>query len=257
MWRKQGPDQEGGGTKFNLAGKLKFCRSCFRLPCAMPDAADDVHASAVAGGASRRPPPLEMTFSSGSGHSRRQSNMSSASSDSDDVEAYSALSALDSSAALILVHDQEEPVSPLDYSEEDELIDDDELVSPMFEVRRSAAFQSLSPSTVFLLLLAPFLKLGALNLPHTRLPLNYGLPALLLSALASIFSRQIWYMLARYVRKADMTDILLDTFAKGRGKERQRTIIRGVIRVCNGSINLLLAVTYLRCERFSVFVLLP
>ncbi|KAF8869583.1 hypothetical protein CPB84DRAFT_1803853 [Gymnopilus junonius] len=182
--------------------------------------------------------------------------MSSASSDSDDdVEAYSSLSALDSSAALILVHDQDEPTSPLDFTEdEDDLIDDDELVSPMFEVRKSAAFRSLSPSSVFLLLLAPFLRLGALNLPNTQLPLKYGLPALLLSALASAFARQIWYMLARYVRKADMTDILLDTFAKGRGKERQRNAIRNVIRICNGSINLLLAITYLR---FSIYTLHP
>jgi len=47
--------------------------------------------------------------------------MSSADSDSDD--AGSAISALDSSAALILVHDQDEPPSPLDFTDDASAID--------------------------------------------------------------------------------------------------------------------------------------
>ncbi|KDR83024.1 hypothetical protein GALMADRAFT_152014 [Galerina marginata CBS 339.88] len=214
--------------------------------------ANDADAHPAAVGVNRKPPALSMSFPS-EGHARRQSTMSSGSSDSDD-EAFSALSALDSSAALILVDDQDEPTSPFDFTEDEDERDDDDLVSPMFEVRKSVVFPPLPSSLVFLFLLAPFLKLGALELPNSQLPLKYGLPALLLSALASAFARQIWYMLARYLRKADMTDILLDTFAKGRGKERQRAIIRILVRLATGSISVLLAVTYLR---YSMYMLSP
>jgi len=47
--------------------------------------------------------------------------MSSADSDSDD--AGSAISALDSSVAQILVHDQDEPPSPLDFIDDASAID--------------------------------------------------------------------------------------------------------------------------------------
>lgn len=197
---------------------------------------------------SRKPPALTMPYNTGSHHSHTR-HLSSASTNSDDSDS-PGLSALDSSAALILVHDQEEPSSPFDFSDdEDDRDDDDELVSPMFEVRKSAVFPPLPPSVVFLYLLVPYLRLGALNLPYSELPLKYGLPSLLLLALASAFARQIWYMLARYLRKANMADVLLDTFARGRGKERQREVIRNVVRAATGVVSTLLSVIYLRCKR--------
>ena len=196
--------------------------------------------------ANRKPPTLTMSFASGSHHAQRMSKMSSADSDSDDPG--SPISALDSSAALILVHDQDEPPSPLDFTDDEDDREEDDLISPIFEVRRSAVFPTLPSTTVFLYLLAPYLKLGAVDLPNSSLPLKFGLPALLLSALASAFARQIWYMLARYLRKADMTEILLDTFAKGRGKERRRSLIRVLVRFGTGTISTLAAIAYLRCE---------
>lgn len=198
--------------------------------------------AAVAGRGVQRPPALTMTFSN--------STQDSGSSGTDDDEP--ALSALDSSAALILVHDNDDPQSPFDFSDDEEDGNDNQdIVSPLFEVRKSAVFPPLPPALVFLYLLAPYLKLGALELRNSELPLKYGLPALLLSALASAFARQIWYMLARYLRKADLTDILLDTLAKGRGKERQRAVIRVVVRTGTATINTLLSVTYLRCKVWS------
>jgi len=191
----------------------------------------------------RKPPALTIPFASGSHHT----GPTSAISDSDDAGS-PPLSDLDSSAALILVHDHDEPPSPLHFTDEEGNGEEDDLISPMFEVRQSAVFPPLPPTTVFLYLLAPYLKLGALDLPNSRLPLKFGLPALLLSALASVFARQIWYMLARYLRKADMTEILLDTFAKGRGKERQRAIIRILVRIGTGTLSTLVAITYFRRE---------
>ncbi|KIM44309.1 hypothetical protein M413DRAFT_443320, partial [Hebeloma cylindrosporum] len=206
------------------------------------------------GVANRKPPTLSMSFASESHRARRPSTTSSAGSDSDGPG--SPISALDSSAALILVHDQDEPPSPLDFTDDEDDREEDDLISPIFEVRQSAVFPPLPPTTVFLYLLAPYLRLGALDLPNSSLPLKFGLPALLLSALASAFARQIWYMLARYLRKADMTEVLLDTFAKGRGKERQRAFIRVVVRIGTGTVSTLVAITYLRHSMYSLHPLL-
>jgi len=62
------------------------------------------------------------------------------------------------------------------------------------------------------------------------------------------------YMLARYMRTADLEDIILDSFARGRGKERRRNILRSVVRAGTGSLRILLAAVYLR---ESVYVLSP
>ncbi|KAJ7600883.1 hypothetical protein C8J56DRAFT_813825 [Mycena floridula] len=158
------------------------------------------------------------------------------------------LSALDSSSALILVHDEEDDsTAPFDISSEDE--DDDHSFGPYV--------QSLSPSIVFLYLLSPYLKLGAMLLPATRLPLKFGIPALLCFAFLSAFSRQIWYMLARYFCTTDMEDIILELLAKGRGRERSRQILRRVIRGTTGAFKILLASIYIREAVHLVVPVLP
>ncbi|KAF9046222.1 hypothetical protein BJ165DRAFT_1403704 [Panaeolus papilionaceus] len=201
-------------------------------------------------------PPLAITSDTTNPNLYRHSNDSS---DSADTQA-SPITALDSSAALILVHDDEpddEDQFNFTDDEDEDRGDEDEIVSPLFEVRRLPAFPPLPPVRVFLYLVSPYLKLGALNLPYANLPLKYGLPALLLCALASAFARQIWYMLARYLRKADMADILCDTFARGRGKEGRRAYIRSAAKVGTGLLALLVAVTYLRYAIYTLFPLLP
>lgn len=50
----------------------------------------------------------------------------------------------------------------------------------------------LTPSAVFCYLLAPYLKLGAMCIPNTGLQLKYSIPALVLFAVLSVFTRQIW-----------------------------------------------------------------
>lgn len=185
---------------------------------------------------------------------RRQStSFYSAASGDDESDEETPLSALDSSAALILVHDSEDSSSPFEFSDdEDGRDEDDELVSPMFELRDSAVFPPLPPSLVFLYLLSPYLRLGALNLPYSNLPLKFGLPALLLSALGSVFARQIWYMLARYLRKAKVVDILLDTFARGRGKEQRRALLRAATRTVMRMMSVLMSIIYLRCMYLTI-----
>jgi hypothetical protein len=186
-----------------------------------------------------------MPAASGS-HARRFSTESFNSDDDGPPD----LSAIDSSAALVLLHDSEESNIPFDFTDDEDGDRDqvNSLVSPVFDMRKSTAFPPLPPSLVFLYLLAPYLKLGALDLLNSSLPLKYGLVALFTSALASAFARQIWYMLARYLRKADITEILLDTFARNRGKERRRMILRGSVRTGTSILFILVAVTYLRSE---------
>lgn len=167
---------------------------------------------------------------------------------SDSEEDSPILTALDSSAALILVHDDSgEPQNiNFDFSDDEDGEDDGDIVSPVFEIRRTSIPQ-LPPVRVFLYLLSPFLKLGALTTLTVadRLPLKYGLPALFVCAIASAFSRQVWYLLARYMRKADLMEIVCDTFAKSRRKEKQRKFIRSSAKLGTALFSSLLAVLYL------------
>lgn len=108
---------------------------------------------------------------------------------------------------------------------------------------------------MLLYLLSPFLKLGATLLPYTKLPLKSGLPALFLFAVLAAFTRRLWYMLARYTRKGDVEDIVLDSFARerGRGKERLRSVLRSVVRGGTGALRVGLAALYIRGEFLLVF----
>ena len=178
-------------------------------------------------------------------HNRRLSTSSSGSFASAPNSPTAALSALDSSAPLILVHEPDEDDTPFDFSDDEDQGDD--LVSPIFEIRK-ASIPPLPPSIVFLYLLTPYLKLGALSIINAQLPLKYGLSSLLVFAALSALARQLWYMLARYLRKADLTDIALDAFAKGRGKDRRREILRHVVRAGTGLLSVLTASIYLRRE---------
>ncbi|KAF9026163.1 hypothetical protein BDZ89DRAFT_1040198 [Hymenopellis radicata] len=163
-------------------------------------------------------------------------------------ESSPALSALDSSSHLILVHDDDDDGTPLDFSLDDH--DDDDAV---FDVGRPYVLP-LGPSVVLLYLLSPFLKLGALLLPHTKVPLKFGLPAFFLFAVLAAFTRRIWYMLSRYLRKSDLEDVVLEVFARGRGKETARMVLRTVVRGGTGGLRVLLASLYLRD---SIDVLVP
>lgn len=172
--------------------------------------------------------------------SRRLSTSSSSSGNSSPK-----LFALDSTSALILVPDSNDNnAPPFDFSS-DEDPEDEGAFEPQIEMRR-ASVPPLPPSVVFLYLLSPYLKLGAMFLPHVDLPLKYGLPPLLFFAVLSAFSRQIWYMLARYIRRVDTEDVILDSFARGRGKERRREVLRIIIRGGTGIMRVLLATIYLR-----------
>lgn len=168
----------------------------------------------------------------------------------------------DSSAALIVVPgneqddlDAEDPTafeflsSSDDDSPDGELDDDDRLG----RTARYSSGPALSSLTVFVYLLSPLLKLGALlssSAGIAQFPLRLSLPALFFFASLCAFTRQIWYMLARYVKRADMEEIVLQTFARGVGRgregERKRRSIQLVVRSSTGLVRVLLIAVYLR-----------
>ncbi|KAF5369344.1 hypothetical protein D9758_002506 [Tetrapyrgos nigripes] len=160
------------------------------------------------------------------------------------------LAGLDSSSALILVHDSSDEEAPFDFSDDEDNVNnnhgaEEDDVDSHFTLGRPY-IQPLSSTSVFLYLLSPYLKLGAMLLPNVNLPLKFGLPALLVSAVLSAFARQIWYMLSRYMRKPELDDIIADGFARGRGKEGRRRVLRTLVRAGTGVLRVSLAVIYLR-----------
>ncbi|KAH8825143.1 hypothetical protein DL96DRAFT_165137 [Flagelloscypha sp. PMI_526] len=160
------------------------------------------------------------------------------------------LSPMDRSTALVLVHDYDEPISPIpDFADEEE---QDEL----FEFPAPSGPQ-LSQMVVFIYLLAPLLKLGALLLPNTEFSLKYGLPSFLFFALLSAFARQIWYNLALYVRRPDMEYVIIDALARGRRKETFKSILSSTIRTGTRVLRLLTAAFYLREAVHSLTPLFP
>jgi hypothetical protein len=154
------------------------------------------------------------------------------------------LSTLDSSTALILVPDDEDSIR-FDFTSEDE--DDTDPfrdASPIYKT--SKIIPPLSPSAIFLYLLSPYLKLGTMFLPDLDLPVKYAIPVLFFFAILSAFARQIWYLMARYLRKADIEDVILETFARGRAKERRREVLRLSIRCMTTAMRVMLATIYMR-----------
>lgn len=190
-------------------------------------------------------------------HSRKLSGASTAS--SDDSPLYSAL---DSTAALILAHDDEDenedddgdverPLN-MDFStdEDDDSDDLDDSLSPLYQFNGKLSIPPLPPFTIFIYLLSPYLKLGALLLPYYQLPLKFGLSSFLVSAMLAVVARHLLYLLARYLRKADFEEVFSSTFVsskkKGRRGERRRGFLKFLARLGTAILRIFLAVIYLQ-----------
>ncbi|KAF4577069.1 hypothetical protein EYR36_005056 [Pleurotus pulmonarius] len=159
-------------------------------------------------------------------------------------------SALDSSTALILVHDEDDDLSnnsPIEDTEDDQ----------QFEVASRSSMASLRPSVVLLYLLSPLLKFGAMMLPNIGPPIKYTVPSIFIFAIATALAQQLWYMLSRHLRKYSVEDIVPEVFARGRGKERSREQWRRLSRFCAGALRLLLCILYFHAAVESVVPLVP
>ncbi|KAF5389186.1 hypothetical protein D9757_003415 [Collybiopsis confluens] len=172
------------------------------------------------------------------------------------------LAAFDSSSALILVHDDDDGDNTQDIDNTDAFnFSSDSTQDAQESIFLRPYIPPLGSMTVFLYLLSPYLKLGAILLPNTDMSLKFSLPALFLFATLAAFVRQIWYMLSRHLRKVDLQDVLVNAFSKSKGnrsvRERIRQSVRTIIRASTGVLRLFLATTYLREGTHALLPSLP
>jgi hypothetical protein len=152
---------------------------------------------------------------------------------------------------LVLVHDpdSQNDHEELDFSSDDELSDDGPAQPDRFI---STVIPPLSPTLVLLYLFVPYLKLGPIFLSINHTPLFRSIPTLLIWATFATLTRELWYLLARYLRKTDMEDVLLDVFARGTEKTRRRLLLRIMARLGTFVMRVLLASISLRGSYISL-----
>ncbi|KAI6039347.1 hypothetical protein EDC04DRAFT_2686364, partial [Pisolithus marmoratus] len=160
-----------------------------------------------------------------------------------------------SSSALVLLPDTEAH-DPYDLESDDDESDDE--CDSQLEIQR-LPIPPLGSAVVFLYLLSPYLRLGALYITDGGDPisLRYGLLILILAASLSAFCRHLWFMLGRYLRKFTLEDILIEAFVRGRGQGRQHSISRFVISGTTVFFRILLAALYFQDSVNSVLQLVP
>lgn len=147
-----------------------------------------------------------------------------------------------STSALILVHDPdlEENIHGLSEDDYDEDLDDGGLTNS------TAMDLSLSPSVIFGYFLSPCLKLGAMLVLSSQAPLKVSLPAVLVFSVLSAFSRQIWFLLARYTRKSEVGDMLTEAFFSRHGHDRSKRFVKAGSWFLSNVQRLLLSTVYMK-----------
>lgn len=145
---------------------------------------------------------------------------------------------------IVLVPDDEDDIdTPFYLSDGDE--DEAEYDSAQLDWLASST-TPLSTILVYLYLVSPFLGLGAMFIPDGNVSPPWMIAAVCIFILLSTFARYVWYLLARYLRKIHLEDIVADAFAKGRTKEHLRARLRVVVRVGDWVLKVLLAALFLR-----------
>ncbi|KAF8842204.1 hypothetical protein BDN67DRAFT_899961 [Paxillus ammoniavirescens] len=151
-------------------------------------------------------------------------------------------SGIGSNSHLVLLPNTEDR-DPYDEFVSDDDVEDDP--DSQLEISKPTT-PPLPPSVVFLYLLSPYLRLGAVYIPDGETPLKYGLVSLVIAAFLSAFCRHIWFLLGRYLRKSTTQDILIHILVRGRRRGVKHVLARYVIGTVLGSFRVLLAAMYLR-----------
>lgn len=152
-----------------------------------------------------------------------------------------ALYGTDSGSRLVLLSNTDEPQ---EYATDDE---DEREVTDTLPGITQPPIPPLPPSVVFLYLLSPYLRLGAIYVSDIGgASLAYCLAGLVVAATLSAFCRQIWFLLGRYLRKSSTEDILIYTFARRHRRMRKYGLARHTFTLISASFNILLAAMYLR-----------
>ncbi|KAF8133824.1 hypothetical protein EV363DRAFT_1397236 [Boletus edulis] len=164
----------------------------------------------------------------------------------------SSLPATDSTSRLILLPNTDDNDSLEEYIADDE--DNNEDNDPQPGVNQ--LHPPLPPSVVFLYLLSPYLRLGAIYASDIgNISLTYGLTGLVVAAALSAFCRQIWFLLGRYLRKSSTEDMLIYIFARRRRRVLKHGLARYTFTITSGLFRLLLAAMYLRDSVRSALLL--
>ena len=154
------------------------------------------------------------------------------------------------SPELVLVNDADnDPANEeLDFSSDDELPDD---FAAQSDRLNASIIPPLPPILILLYLSIPYLKLGPMFLPTSGTPLSQTIPTLLVCAAFAASTRELWYLLARYLRNMDIEDVILDVFARGSDKTRRRHFLRTIVRMGTLTMRVLLASVSLRGSHIS------
>ena len=154
------------------------------------------------------------------------------------------LPATSSTSRLILLPDTDDRDPLQDYTTDDE--DDSEDSDPQQAIYQQPILP-LTRSVVFLYLLSPYLRLGAIyTLGIGNASLTYGVSGLVVAASLSAFCRQIWFLLGRYLRKSSTEDILIHIFARRHRRGPKHGSARYTVTIISGLFRLLIAAMYLR-----------
>lgn len=114
----------------------------------------------------------------------------------------------------------------------------------------------LSPSRVILFLLAPSLRLGALLLPSVAsTSLVVSVPCLVFAAVLAALVRHLWLLLAHYVRRVSVEDVLCEALARVRSTRRWKNFIRALVRSLGVLLRSLLVTIYLNGLLSSLSIL--
>jgi hypothetical protein len=151
------------------------------------------------------------------------------------------LSGTGSTSRLVLLPDTDDP-------DTDEELGDDSEDSPLQPAVNSLPIPPLPPSVLFLYLLSPYLRLGAIFASdfHDASFAN-GLVGLVVAAFLSAVCRQIWFLLGRYLRASSTEDIFIHAFARRRrNRVGKNELARHTFTVIRGLFKVLLAAMYLR-----------
>jgi hypothetical protein len=145
---------------------------------------------------------------------------------------------------IVLVQDDEDDIdTPFYFSDGDE--EEEEYDAAQLDWLASSATPLLT-APVYLYLVSPFLGLGAMFIPDGNTSRPWIIAAVCVFIVLSTFTRYVWYLLARYLRKIRLEDIVAEAFAKGRTKHRLRVKLRAVARIGDWVSKVLLAAIYLR-----------
>ena len=152
---------------------------------------------------------------------------------------------------IVLVPDDEDDIDVPFYFSDGDDEEEDEYDAAQLDWLASSATPLFTP-LVYLYLLSPFLGLGAMFIPDGNVSRPRTIAAVCVFIILSTFARYIWYLLARYLRKIHLEDIVADAFAKGRTKQRLRVKLRSAVRLGDWVSKVLLAAVYLRGQCATV-----